>query len=145
MLTDRDFVAWTAGFFDGEGCVMIQGLSSGSLRLGVALGQKVREPLDAVAARWGGTVRVSRESRSNRHATMYDWRLHGRHAVVFLEEVRPFLLVKAAQADVAIAYGATLCRTRNDYGVKGMPAEIVARRLELQAEIRHLNRRGRVA
>lgn len=141
-------VVWAAGFFDGEGCVLLARMrprtpqSAVSLRLGIAVAQKVREPLDTLAQRWGGTVRLSHESRTNRHADAYDWRLHGAAAVVFLRDVRPYLRVKHRQADVGIAYGMTIGEGRR-VGKRGVPAGLAAMRERLFIELRALNRRGR--
>jgi hypothetical protein len=149
MPTDP-FIAWAAGFFDGEGCVLLarmrpSGASNvGTLRLGIAVGQKVRDPLDALAERWGGTVRQLAEPRTDRHADKFDWRLYGTAAVAFLRDVRPYLRVKHRQADIGIAYGATIGRKGVTWRY-GLPPEIVVARERMLVELRLLNRRGRAA
>lgn len=106
----------------------------GNLRLSVSLSQKVAE---------GGTVRMYREARTNRHADMYDWRIHGRAALAFLQDVRPYLVVKARHADVGIAYGATLGLVYR--GPRPMDPGVCDHRIALFDELRALNRKGRVA
>jgi len=92
--------AWAAGFFDGEGCITIDG---GKLRqyshVSVQVVQKARAPLDEFAGLFGGGV-----SSTQNGDKCYRWRIRGRKAVRFLEVVRPWLLVKGAQADIAFEF-----------------------------------------
>lgn len=97
------FVAWAAGFFDGEGCVLIVRLATGTHRIGVDVAQVDRRPLDALAARWGGAVDLYGAGRPG-HRPAHHWRLSGAAALAFLAEIRPYLIVKAAVADLALTY-----------------------------------------
>lgn len=94
---DVPFVAWAAGFFDGEGFVYA-GIDRGDPRrekdaLVVGLAQVVTEPLEAVQARWGGTIRSEMPKHRGRRR-LFLWRAYGRNAEPFLREIQPYLRVK---------------------------------------------------
>lgn len=132
------FDAWAAGFFDGEGYVGIAVASNGTHRLDVIVTQVDRRPLDALAERWGGTVRMRRSTRA-RQRDSFVWQRHGSHAVAFLRDVRPLLLVKAEVVDLALQFGATIL-TR--HGGRRLAAVETIERQRIRGEILARNRRG---
>jgi hypothetical protein len=146
--TEEAFVAWAAGFFDGESCVMIARLTSrhGGYhhQIRISVGQKVRAPLEALAARWGGTIRMALERRNNR-ATNWDWRLNGHAAIRFLTEIQPYLLVKHRQADIAARFARTLLTWGDSRSRPFLTPDAIALRERCYAEMRIANRRGRAA
>lgn len=94
------FVAWAAGFFDGEGCVGIARRVRGNFiehLVGVQIGQNTRAALDAICARFGGSICKSRTPSG-----CYRWRAHGGTAERFLRAIRPYLFVKGDEADCAL-------------------------------------------
>jgi len=100
------FVAWAAGFFDGEGCVHA-GIEDGprGLRthLMVVVAQVVPAPLVALQARWGGSLR-DQPRRNPRHRHQWRWLLVGKNSGPFLAEILPYLRVKREVAALALAY-----------------------------------------
>lgn len=97
-------LAYLAGFFDGEGCITLSGPSrlwDGSRGgVGRSLVLKVTntdraslEPWE----RWGGGI-VAYRPRGNR-LPCWRWACRGQQAVDCLRELRPYLRVKARQAD----------------------------------------------
>lgn len=139
---DRDFTAWLAGFFDGEGCV---GLYSSrhhrQVMLSVVLAQKDRTILDFIAACYpeGKVVPYKNRSYSKTGAirecgTAHTYRIYGRNAKRFLEDIQPFSKVKKAQIDMALEF-ISLLLPRKPFG-RGYPKtapEVKARRDELMA------------
>jgi len=110
---DAAFVAWAAGFFDGEGCVHagFETAPKHGLRthLMVVVGQTVPGPLVAIHNRWGGSLR-DRPARNPRHQHQWSWTLNGAHAAPFLRDVLPYLRVKREAAELALAYISLLHR-----------------------------------
>lgn len=104
------FVAYAAGFFDGEGSVDIRWRVSNApngkqyerfdLRIHVV--QIATQPLEQMRAKWGGTIAKRKSSNCS------DWVITGSAAAKFLTDVRPYLLVKADEADIAIAFAGTM-------------------------------------
>lgn len=131
-------VAWAAGFFDGEGCVYAgEGVQKGGYRrftFTVSAGQVVRDPLEVLEEHWGGTIHPI-QSRGYGSRPQWLWMVRGQAAARFLEDVLPFLRVKATVARAALP---GLLNTHR-HGVNLSPDEIAMRRAAV-SEVRSLNR-----
>jgi hypothetical protein len=97
---------YLAGFFDGEGSIGIytNGLGRGRT-LRVQITQTVTpistELLTAMRDRWGGALcPFNRALRRN----AWNWQASATKGYCFLRDVRPWLLLKAEQADVVLAW-----------------------------------------
>jgi hypothetical protein len=99
--------AWAAGFIDGEGHLGIHRIrdrraaGQRGLRLNprIVVGQTKRQPLDKLASLFGGSVR-QRGEQGPRRRPFFAWELNGATGVLAaLRIVRPFLVVKDAEAD----------------------------------------------
>lgn len=117
------FLPYAAGFFDGEGSVDIRwrvqkattGKSYERFELRVHVVQIATEPLEAMMARWGGSIKLRKGSNCS------DWVITDSAAGRFIRDVRPFLMVKAAEADVALTFADTIRpRLVNTAGSKGV-------------------------
>lgn len=118
MSTIQD-ICYAAGFFDGEGSVLIQKPGrTCSYRLRVSASQTTVEPIEWLRQRWGGSVRI-RKAKENRK-TVWEWAITTQLALKFLTDVRPFLLVKREQADIAIEF-----QSRKFNGSRRLP-EVIA-------------------
>jgi hypothetical protein len=101
--------AYAAGFFDGEGFVTIAFMSNKIMTKGtvytmrVGVGQNEHGPLLWLRERWGGSVRVLKRKTEGGNLP-YKWDCCARMAAAFLRDVRPFLQVKAARADIALNF-----------------------------------------
>ena len=76
------------------------------------------------------------KKKNPHHKPIYGWDLDGRKAAQFLTDVRPFLVVKAAQADLVLTLRGTVGK-----GSKLLPG-VVERRSELFLKLKSLNQRG---
>ena len=115
---------YAAGFFDGEGCILI-GRTARSDRtteyyLYVNVVNTDRSVLEAFQAQWDGRIYQTKGT----HKTCWQWNCSRQGAARFLREVRPYLLVKGEQADLGLAYyEETSCRP----GYRLMPDELAIR------------------
>lgn len=105
-MTDPIFLAWCAGFFDGEGSVGIyvrsrkHRVSKRELyELRVIVTQKDPAPLELFREAFGGYSRTSTSGCAK-------WCASSRVAERFLLAIRPYSVVKAEQIDVALAFQA---------------------------------------
>ncbi len=101
--------AYVAGFIDGEGCVYVT--KGGTRRSGVPrvdVTQVNVAPLKWLQERWGGGLYFKANGRDHK----YCWVLciSGNRAVQICEDIRPWLKVKALQADNVLAFGRTVNR-----------------------------------
>ena len=97
-------LAYLAGFFDGEGCISISKRSRTAHGYGlmVSVSQLNPEPLLVLRKRFGGSISRSKDKRGFR--TLVVWTIGARLALAALEEMRPYLSVKADEADVALEF-----------------------------------------
>lgn len=93
-------VAYLAGFFDGEGAVMLSFNNSGGLKIGVACSQNTEDVLLLFKQGCGG--HVYQHQPKGRQSLIFQWRANGADAIAFLELVRPWLLVKAKSCEEAL-------------------------------------------
>lgn len=106
---DELWNAWSAGFFDGEGCVRIFSGNNRQTQNGklyvykrytvrLIVGQKDRTPLDRLVLHYGGSITYIKKTET------YHWQINGANAIACLRKWLPYLTVKLAQANVALEY-----------------------------------------
>jgi hypothetical protein len=102
------FLPYFAGFFDGEGSIGIYRNSrhhqpGRTLRVQVTqnVSREATELLEEAQRRWGGALTIMNRTHA-RPAWM--WQVSASKGVRALREIRPWLRVKAEQADIALAY-----------------------------------------
>ena len=90
-MTETD-IAWAAGFFDGEGCILPNYNRKGKTILRVTVGQIYLPPLEHLKLLFGGYLET--QPRKTPLQTYYRWVVEYRKAKAFLEAVKPYLRVK---------------------------------------------------
>src|SRR3982751_6376897 len=104
---DDVVLAYVAGFFDGEGSIGIYRNGQGTFHLRTQLTQNVtvesHHLLEELRLTFGGNLAFMR-ARIYKGGAAYNWQLTGNTAARFLKEIRPYLRMKGAQAEVAIAW-----------------------------------------
>jgi len=126
--------AYLAGIIDGEGSIMLIGRGFGGAHCRMSVANTYLPLIDYVYETTGiGGVYRQREATET-HKVSYAWRCHAEGAEELLTQIRPYLIVKAAQADLAIE---TQQRLRD-------PALKADRswQSEYRERMRMLNRRG---
>jgi hypothetical protein len=106
-------LAYLAGFIDGEGSIQIGRGKWLKMRRGYALHLSAKQvdpaPLHMLAAAFGGRV-IRVKATQPRRLDHYRWGIVSRQAMAALVALRPYLVVKATQADLAIWYQRTMTR-----------------------------------
>ena len=121
LQVDRETRAYMAGFFDGEGCVLIA--RRGVLKrnatqqvervfsLTATIAQGSKEVLELYHNLFGGVLHVDERKRggfSPRDYQIWEWYINGNLQVpVFLQFIRPFVRVKHEELDVALKFAET--------------------------------------
>jgi len=141
--------AYLAGFFDGEGCIHIgtypPGVYSASTispfhQLSIMLGNTNKLILEHICSLLsaGNIQRV--EGKNSRTRPYYQWRIHGRKALEFLELIKPYLILKKKEAALAIEFQSG---KRNHLGGhKALSPEIIQKRTDLAERLKIL--KGRI-
>lgn len=126
-------LAWCAGLFDGDGCVIISkqlqpGRKNLSYRLTLSVVQNCYSTIDHFRSILGlphCLVEIRRTVQHNRQ--IYDLRFDGLHAVAALRLLQPCLIRKAIEAQVALEFW-----TAGSMGVlpgrNGLPTDVWATR-----------------
>jgi hypothetical protein len=139
--------AYAAGFVDGEGCIAITrqfvvARDKFVYSVAVVVVNRDRRVLDWLREVWQGWVVAG--SPSGGHARLaWSWRSQtGTNAEGFLRGLRPWLRIKAAQCDNALAMIEVLKLSRYTLGPKQLPEEWLARQEQHYWRQRELNHRG---
>ena len=131
-------IAWAAGFFDGEGCISAKTayLKSRKSRgrilianLSVSVVQREIEPLLEFQKMLGGVLRLNRNKTG---FPIWVLEFYGEKAMLMLEVIQPHLIVKWAQADLALTMKDTFHQ-----GIRLTQKEIQARQ-QWHAQMRKL-------
>jgi hypothetical protein len=111
-MKDDLFLAWAAGFFDGEGCVLVEMSKEKACKHGyrTSLHTTVTQTsvpcLQLFLERFGGSI-VTTENKTpsgRRWAVQYRWSVRNEKALLFLQAIEPFVVVKKEQVQAALKY-----------------------------------------
>ena len=94
-----------AGFFDGEGCIMISSRKKGRPyhTLDVAVTLTRRSVLEDFQVAFGGRV-YSATREKTYYKPKWQWIIGGDNAMKFLEQIKPFLRLKRQEAELGIEF-----------------------------------------
>lgn len=154
MSSDAEYLAYFAGFFDGEGSIGIY--TNGNTAAGRTLRVQLTQNIDPIATsilteaadRWHASMTIMNRTMKR---PAYNWQNSGANAYATLLDLRPWLRIKLAQADVAIEWWRGRApRQRDALGrMRPISALTVARDIKYAALLKQLKRsdleEGRVA
>lgn len=93
--------AYLAGFWDGEGSIILVWRGD-HVGLTASVVNTDKGVMDWIAQVTGMSVVHCRKIRSDKHRQAFGWAIHAEAAESLIRQLRPYLRVKAAQADLAI-------------------------------------------
>jgi hypothetical protein len=102
-IMERDLLlAYMAGFTDGEGCIRIgktySAKRSVNHRLEVIVANTDIKPLMLMHKNYGGHI------RGRNFDNLLYWTVYNETAINYIKDIRPYLVTKAEQADVALEF-----------------------------------------
>ena len=109
MWEDKEFNAYCAGLFDGEGCIHIEKQQYRGQKTRYTLRCKLTmanvTAVNLLAGRFGGSVyKDGWHKNSNRNGKLWTWLCQSIVAKQFLLAIRPYLQVKGTEADLALEF-----------------------------------------
>ena len=114
--------AYIAGFFDGEGSIIIYKRSrSNSYSLNVQVNQLDRGMLEFLQSFYSG--KINRGNDKKKKHQLWQWRLTAQMALNFLLDIEPFLKLKREQAKLAIKFQRTKKLRGNSLTVNELQVE----------------------
>lgn len=125
--------AYIAGFFDGEGSVLLYRRSK-NIALRATFANTKRSILEWIQETIGAGNIVTTTHANSKHATSHLLLINSQAALSFLEQVLPYLHIKAEQAQVAIDFQQRL-------KVPSLKADTTWQ-FEARERLRILNQRG---
>lgn len=144
MYRDVDY-AWAAGFFDGEGCVIIYNKYSGKTRspvygLRITVAQNMKQPLEKLLAMFGGFM-----SKQPWTKGCWFWHCSTNKAREALKKMLPYLQVKEEEARVGIEFQDHVNAYRSYLVPKGrhnvgrwLPDEVIVHRESLKLKLQEI-------
>jgi hypothetical protein len=134
LIMNEADLAWVAGFFDGEGCVMVRKYNAPKrsqypqYQVLVNVAQKNPAVLYWIADNFGGSVSVSGQTAH--------WQASSVIACNFLRQILPYLKIKGPQAVLALEFQATIT------SIGGVPLtpEVYAYRNEVCQRMKDMKR-----
>jgi len=114
-MSDELFLAWVAGFFDGEGSVIVEYSKSP---------EKTSDNRTADTRRW---------------AVQYTWSVRNQNAIAFLQKIEPYSVVKKEQINLALTYPMFNSKGKK-YGNKSnpIPDDVWQKRLDIKDGLRSI-------
>ncbi len=108
------FVGWAAGIIDGEGCIHIHKTDTEKRRsyyLGVNVATTTQRMVELLKEEWFGSITYypTGQGGSSKQPSWL-WRLTGKAALSFLQDILPYVEVKKDQVACAIDYQATMLK-----------------------------------
>lgn len=144
-------IRYVAGLFDGEGYIRInrwEKPESEHIRYNLFGGINMTwQPLiESLAEQFGGKCYASRRHCSNpKHRTLYQWMVSSKRCAGFLALIRPHLVVKADEVDLAFEFQESIDRWKHKlghhYGFHPQRHRVFAHRERLYREISALKHR----
>lgn len=147
-------IHYMAGIFDGEGFVYIfkKQIASKPHHIGYYISAGVNmthlPTIKAFHDRFGGHLNNGRDPLKTNHRQVFCWGVANQKAANFLKIIRPYVLVKADEIDVALALQEHIEQTqyvspgRNHMTERPDRAEILAYREELYQRCKALKTRS---
>jgi hypothetical protein len=146
-MEDELFLAWAAGFFDGEGCVLVEiskekrCLHGFRTALHVNVTQTSLPCLELFLNKFGGVIVTSKAKtpNGNRWAVQHRWGVKNKNAVPFLKAIYPYAVVKKTQVAAALKYPVVAANGKNYGNSKNpIPNEVQDMRVAICHELRSL-------
>lgn len=98
MSSQELFLAWVAGFFDGEGCICAANHPNGpSLRVNIA--QKNRLVLELIQQRLGGKIYTRKVDGCSQL-----WYQNKEELKTFLTAISPYVILRKSEVDIALRF-----------------------------------------
>ena len=145
-MTDEEFVVWSAGFYDGEGCILVTSNPTKTrFTLVSSVAQQDPEPLRRLKKRFGGGVNTDigasiGYSRKNGNALIWRWKVSGANAYDFFLAIEPYSITKRSQLQLALTWPTP----HTSYRGGSVPAEIFQRREQIMYELREIRKANTV-
>ncbi len=133
ILTETE-KAYIAGFIDGDGCITIQG--SSRFLLGVRITNSSKKVMTWLGEKLHTKIFTYEYPDNPEYATMYALVVNGIFAQELISLIKPYLIIKLDQAEVALSFPISL-------GGKKLSEEVELQQAICFVKMKRLNKKGR--
>lgn len=130
---DETIKAWAAGFFDGEGCVLINLRPNNSLHCILDVTNTQAQPLKFLQSFYGGGITQKFRKPPRRH--VYVWQLSGQNSEMFARDILPYSIIKKTQLELYLHVRTLFSDKR-----VGITEESLAERIKVVEECKKLKK-----
>jgi hypothetical protein len=136
-------LAYLAGIIDGEGSFALHYSKSRSrMHVQLQIGNTDLRLMDWIRTKFGGSVTPERRT-SSKWKLMFRWVAQSDTLSHLTRAVLPYLIVKRQQAELLLAFRATLAlKLEKSYSTHAVSTQIFEQRLAIRDQLRVLNKRG---
>lgn len=142
-------LAWLAGFIDGEGSIVLSSHKPNPRKRQVSqlwvmrltVTNSYQESIMLIQSWFGGSVEKRKRAKPH-HKQTWKWECSGKRARFVLEKIKPYLIVKKSQCELALKYAETLWISGRGHGRNKLSERVLKIRGELVSKVRALNKRG---
>ena len=124
QMTIQEKIIYLAGIVDGEGWIgfnknLRKGQKESKLRywFSLVIVNTNKDLMDWIQSNFGGSVH-KRKAHSENWKQAYDWRIVCTQAINLIELIKPYLIIKKNQAEIAVSYKRLLDMRVNTYNGK---------------------------
>jgi hypothetical protein len=104
-LNDKETLAYAAGFFDGEGCIVIRRTRGNTFWTSVRITSTDLPIIEWMRKNFGGATGVQPPNKNAKVCRpCWFWGMGSKSATEFLKKIAPLLVIKRQQADLAIEF-----------------------------------------
>lgn len=94
---------YLAGYFDGEGSITLSRGSNGHYTLVCGVSGVKPNALKLFHERFGGSLYYQKRTNA-KWRDIFMWRISGEKAELFLEEIKPYLILKKDEAELGLTF-----------------------------------------
>jgi hypothetical protein len=135
-------LAYLAGIIDGEGSFCLHNFGTHRFGSGLAIGNTDLRLMEWIHSHFGGVVRAERRT-SAKWKQIWRWTAKASEIEAITRAVLPYLIVKRQQAELLLAYRATVAPVVNTKSsTNDTSHEVKQERFRIHTELRALNKRG---
>jgi hypothetical protein len=133
-------LAYFAGIIDGEGCFAMHRHRKHICSTQLQVGNTDPQLMQWIQSRFGGSVNLE-QRRNVKHQDVWRWLAAATDLDRILRSLIPYLIVKKRQAELFLAYRATLNAVANvSHSTMRKSDEVKARRGQIHSELAALKR-----
>lgn len=137
-------ICYLAGMLDSEGTISISKVNERNYQIRLSVGNTSELIIDYLVEVYGGNKGGPYKSNNENGRDRYDWNCSSYDAIKLIKKVQPYLIVKQAQADLAIsAWNDTFRIDYNNRGPGQVPKFSIDKREYYRQEMKKLNMKGK--